>query len=200
MKRSILLFAAATILTAPMLGCSPTSHTHETHQVKHDIYHFADGSAGYQSNDGIWWYWIASISSNSSNSSNSGTSYAREGTSGGSASASASISPVVNSLAVNQAGTSINSSVRGGFGSSAQTYGATGGQWTKGPAPTEEELASATLTEETVTEDENSQPEAAPAPEAAPVADAGEGAAPAGGDGGGGGGGDGGGGGGGGGE
>ena len=162
MKRTILLLAAASILAVPLAGCQPPpKHHHQKNLVTRKIYHFADGRSGYQGNDGIWWYWM--MSNNGSGS----TTVVNTG--GGSSGLTSS----PNNITIPESGARgalsspqgaapaapVAESVRGGFGSSAQTYGMTGGQWAKGSPPTEEELAQATVTEETVVENENGQPE-----------------------------------------
>ena len=172
-------FAALLALTALSLSaCGPAVH-HEpkakhakTKLVTKKIYHFQDGRAGYQADDGMWYYFIADASNQQAR--NTATTPSTSGLTRGSGNITIPQSGATSGQSSPSGSVSAPAAVapsdRGGFGSSAQTFGATGGQWVRGEAPKEAEIAEAEVTEETVAESPEGAPETAEQAEATDAA------------------------------
>ena len=174
-KLTAILALAALSLSA----CGPAPH-HEP-KAKHaksklvtkKIYHFQDGRAGYQADDGMWYYFIADQNAQAARNTattTSSTSGLTRGSGNVTIPQSGSLSGQSSPSGSVSAPAAVAPSERGGFGSSAQTFGATGGQWVRGEAPKESEIAEAEVTEETVAESPEGTPETAEQAEATDAA------------------------------
>lgn len=150
MRKAVIaaLIALSTTALITLPGCSEQKHhTAKPTKKSVEVYHFADGRYGYRGDDGMWWYYMAasqntSTTSSSSYSSNTGgRTYAPSGGSIAPAAPVTTPSTVTEPSVAPAPAAPAAVSERGGFGSMGQQF--SGGQWSKGPAPTEEELQAA---------------------------------------------------------
>lgn len=171
-SKAITIMALAALAVS---ACSPPVHREakakhaKSQLVEKKIYHFQDGRAGYQATTGEWYYWIPEADDiEVADTRAAGVSRTTQpGTAATGAITSSTASGAVSSAPSSAAAAT---SARGGFGSSAQTFGATGGQWSRGDAPKADELAEAEVTTETVAESPEGTPETAVEAEATDAA------------------------------
>lgn len=180
MRKQIAILALSALALS---ACGPAPHKEpaakhaKSKLVQKKIYHFQDGRAGYRADDGEWFYFIPDAGSDTRYAQNSGL-VRNSGTTGGLTRGAGNVTIPQSGSTAGQSSPSgsvsapsaVAPSDRGGFGSSAQTFGATGGQWVRGEAPKESEIAEAEVTEETVAESPEGTPETAEQAEATDAA------------------------------